>query len=208
MPWKSDKGTRASAFAFRMRRYSLRTQPLRRWPWRRRPILATKDDTRSLFGGRRARAFMRIDGDWFFCPDGIRRPVFYAEFLAADGSWVTSPMLADTGADRTILSAELAQSLGNAGTPVPTALTGLGGSVPTQMRRQCFACQWTLADMPPFKDHSWPRRYRGQSTFQFWDVTSWTCLPLSLISRLLSYVLSVSVITTPFNTFDVQESEF
>ena len=36
---------------------------------------------------KRWRAFMRIDGQWLVCDDGVRRPVISGEIRAADGSW-------------------------------------------------------------------------------------------------------------------------
>ena len=54
---------------------------------------------------------MRIDGAWRLCDDGFVRPVISAELLAADGSWVQAPLLADTAADRTVLSADIGRQL-------------------------------------------------------------------------------------------------
>ncbi len=31
--------------------------------------------------------FMRIDGQWLVCDDGVRHPVIIGEIRAADGSW-------------------------------------------------------------------------------------------------------------------------
>jgi hypothetical protein len=72
---------------------------------------------------------MRIDGAWRLCDDGVIRPVFQGEVLAADGTWEPVTFLADSGADRTVFSAE---DLGNLALPPAApagALAGVGGSV-------------------------------------------------------------------------------
>ena len=82
---------------------------------------------------------MRIDGLWHLSDDGMVRPVIHAEIRAADGQWVKAPFLVDTGADRTVLSADV--WLASALKPVetPDRLSGVGGTansvvVETQLR--------------------------------------------------------------------------
>jgi Aspartyl protease len=70
---------------------------------------------------------MRIDGLWYPCDDGIIRPVLAGEVLAGDGSWVKAPFLLDTGADRTVLSADVLRALGLPPAPAAEQLGGVGG---------------------------------------------------------------------------------
>ncbi len=69
---------------------------------------------------------MRIDGQWRVCDDGIVRPVISGEVLSASGSWVPVPFLVDTGADCSVLSADIVLSLGLTGGPA-IPLGGVGG---------------------------------------------------------------------------------
>ena len=54
---------------------------------------------------------MLINGTWHVCDDGVIHPVMRGEIQASDGSWVKAPFLLDTGADRTVLSADILQAL-------------------------------------------------------------------------------------------------
>jgi hypothetical protein len=54
---------------------------------------------------------MLVTGVWHQCDDGIIRPVIQAEILAHDNSWWKAPFLLDTGADRTVLSADVLTAL-------------------------------------------------------------------------------------------------
>jgi predicted aspartyl protease len=54
---------------------------------------------------------MRFDGQWLECDDGIVRPVIRAEVLAANREWRAVEFLVDTGADRTVMSANVLESL-------------------------------------------------------------------------------------------------
>ena len=69
---------------------------------------------------------MLINGEWYLCGDGLRRPVIRGEILAQDGSWTPAFFLADTGADRTVISGAVLATLGLAvvGTE---RLGGVGG---------------------------------------------------------------------------------
>ena len=71
---------------------------------------------------------MVLDGTWHLFDDGFVRPVLRCEILAANGTWVQVPFLLDTGADRTVFSADAAQPLGL--TPVASSdrLGGVGGT--------------------------------------------------------------------------------
>jgi predicted aspartyl protease len=67
---------------------------------------------------------MRFNGEWLQCDDRIVRPVVRAEILTGVGSWRAVELLVDTGADRTVLSANVLESL-NLDTTEP--LDGIGG---------------------------------------------------------------------------------
>lgn len=54
---------------------------------------------------------MHFNGEWLQCDDGIVRPVIRAEVETNGGSWRALELLVDTGADRTVLSANVLESL-------------------------------------------------------------------------------------------------
>ena len=70
---------------------------------------------------------MRISGLWYLCDDGMVRPVIRGEIEAADGSWVYAPFLVDTGADRTVFSAEISNALRLRAVESSDRLSGVGG---------------------------------------------------------------------------------
>ena len=70
---------------------------------------------------------MRIDGSWYLCDDGVRRPVIRGKVQTREALWLPTEFLIDTGADRTVFSAVTLQAL-----HLPTAesrndLEGVGG---------------------------------------------------------------------------------
>ena len=75
-------------------------------------------------------AFMRIDGLWSLC-DGRLLPVIRAEVRAGDGSWQKVDFIVDTGADRTVLSAEIMEHLQLDGVEAEQQLSGVGGQAHT-----------------------------------------------------------------------------
>jgi hypothetical protein len=62
---------------------------------------------------------MLIGGRWKLEPDGELRPVIEAAVRRPDGSWVGADFLVDSGADRTVLTAEVLNRSGLA--PVASA---------------------------------------------------------------------------------------
>jgi hypothetical protein len=74
---------------------------------------------------------MLINGLWLLCDDGAVRPVVRGAAQAADGSWVQMPFLVDTGADRTVFSAEVLAALGLFPFPSADRLGGVGGEAPS-----------------------------------------------------------------------------
>jgi hypothetical protein len=70
---------------------------------------------------------MRIDGVWRLCDDKVVRPIFRGNAQAADGTWVPVSFLADSGADRTVFSAEALEALGLTPMAAAEQLGGVGG---------------------------------------------------------------------------------
>jgi hypothetical protein len=82
---------------------------------------------------------MRVDGSWRVCEDGIVRPVLRAEVRTQGGEFVPVYFLVDSGADRTVFSANLLQSLEIPSEESTSALRGVGGkaesvTIPTKIR--------------------------------------------------------------------------
>ena len=72
---------------------------------------------------------MRIGGVWHLCDDGMLRPVIHGEILASHGTWVKVPFLLDTGADRTVFSADVLEALDLQPSDSLDRLSGVGGLV-------------------------------------------------------------------------------
>jgi predicted aspartyl protease len=72
---------------------------------------------------------MRIVGKWQVSDDGVKFPVVEVEVKTADGQSKSDKFLVDSGADRTVFSANLLEKLGLPRLPVPAGLTleGIGG---------------------------------------------------------------------------------
>ena len=74
---------------------------------------------------------MLISGSWHRCDDEVYRPVIVAEVETHDGAWIKTPFLIDTGADRTVLSADIVTALNLPSTVAQDQLGGIGGVVHT-----------------------------------------------------------------------------
>lgn len=72
---------------------------------------------------------MRFSGEWLQCDDGIVRPVIRAEVETNSGSWRALELLVDTGADRTVLSANVLESLNLATIEPRDGIGGVGGII-------------------------------------------------------------------------------
>lgn len=72
---------------------------------------------------------MLFDGEWYLCDDGTERPVIRGRALAAGGTWVQVPFLVDTGADRTVFSADILTALSLPPLPTQERIGGVGGLV-------------------------------------------------------------------------------
>jgi hypothetical protein len=72
---------------------------------------------------------MRIVGEWQAGEDGVTRPVLQASVRALDGTLEPDVFLIDSGADRTVFSANLLRRLGFPMTPAPgsSILLGISG---------------------------------------------------------------------------------
>ena len=82
---------------------------------------------------------MLINGVWYLCDDGMTRPVLRAEVLTCEGSWIKAPFLLDTGADRTVFSADVLAALRLSPIVTSDRIGGVGGlvasiTVETQIR--------------------------------------------------------------------------
>ena len=74
---------------------------------------------------------MRCNGEWLQCDDGIVRPVIRGEILSGDRKWRAFELLVDTGADRTVLSANILEALDAKTAEAEDSIGGLGGIVET-----------------------------------------------------------------------------
>jgi predicted aspartyl protease len=72
---------------------------------------------------------MRFNGEWLLCDDGIRRPVMRAEVLSRNGQWKAAELLVDTGADRSVLSANIIEAFNLETSEPQTRIGGVGGLV-------------------------------------------------------------------------------
>lgn len=72
---------------------------------------------------------MRFNGEWIQCDDGIVRPVIRAEILTGEGRWRAFELLVDTGADRTVISANVLETLSMESTAPKDRIGGVGGLV-------------------------------------------------------------------------------
>jgi predicted aspartyl protease len=82
---------------------------------------------------------MRFNGEWLQCDDGVVRPVIRADILTGDGLSRAAEFLVDTGADRTVISANVLESLNLQPEPAEDRIGGVGGfvdsvTVTTQIR--------------------------------------------------------------------------
>lgn len=74
---------------------------------------------------------MFVAGEWRETVTTVPRPYVRAHLRAHDGSWVQAVFLVDTGADCTVLAADVARLLGLPLAPSARSISGLGGAVET-----------------------------------------------------------------------------
>jgi predicted aspartyl protease len=123
---------------------------------------------------------MRVDGEWYLCDDGIERPIVRGGVRAADGSWVPTPFLIDTGADRTVLSFEIMRSLALSPLISRERIGGIGGLV------QSVAVETTLQF---FETSGSEVTFNGQ----FAAVTDPEALDMSVLGRDIMGLFAVIV---------------
>jgi hypothetical protein len=70
---------------------------------------------------------MLIRGEWYPCDDGVERPIIRGEARAADGEWIRVLFLVDSGADRTVFTAQKLFELGHDSDGERGLLGGVGG---------------------------------------------------------------------------------
>lgn len=75
---------------------------------------------------------MRVKGEWRETATTIPRPYVRAFLEAQDGTWVECLFLVDTGADRTLVTADVARRLGRETLLSTRTIMGIGGIVETR----------------------------------------------------------------------------
>jgi predicted aspartyl protease len=69
------------------------------------------------------------------CDDGAVRPVMHGEIQTRTGDWITARFLVDTGADRTVFSANVLIDLGLPPFENDGAISGVGGEAASVLVR-------------------------------------------------------------------------
>ena len=72
---------------------------------------------------------MQFNGEWIECDDGVVRPIIRAQVLSRDRLWRAADFLIDTGADRTVISADLLNALKLETSLPKDQIGGLGGLI-------------------------------------------------------------------------------
>lgn len=70
---------------------------------------------------------MRFNGEWLQCDDGVSRPVIRGKIWTGDSFWRPVEFLVDTGADRTVISANVLRLLHLPWASSSERIGGLGG---------------------------------------------------------------------------------
>jgi Aspartyl protease len=94
---------------------------------------------------------MLFSGSWWICNDGVVRPTLPVEVVARGNEAITVRFLIDTGADRTVLSADVLKRLNFEGEAPEQNLRGVGGdvqcvTVPLTLRMQRENGHWVTFD--------------------------------------------------------------
>jgi hypothetical protein len=90
---------------------------------------------------------MLCQGEWMRCDDGIAQPILRGRILGSDGVWRRIEFLLDTGADKTVISANVLKSLNLQYVQPVDRIGGVGGfvdsvDVTTQIRLARDDGQW------------------------------------------------------------------
>ena len=123
---------------------------------------------------------MRIDGAWLVCDDGIVRPVIRGEMVTKNGSWIQVPFLADTAADRTVLSGATLQALGLQPAGSAGHLEGVGGKAAAVVVETQIHMKRDTGEEVLFKGH-------------FSAFTDVTTLDMSVLGRDITNLFAVIV---------------
>ena len=123
---------------------------------------------------------MLVVGEWRVCDDGVTRPALRAKVHAHDGTHQTEAFLVDSGADRTVFSANLLSRLGFPPTPAPASLSlqGISGTCG-------FVLVGTVLELT--RDDGGPAHIRGEFA-AFIDPTA---TDLSILGRDVLYHFDV-----------------
>lgn len=81
---------------------------------------------------------MRIDGQWEPVAGGHHQPTLVVFVRSSTGGWVDCTFLIDTGADNSVLTAELVRELQLPTQPPKHSLGGVGGKAPTVQVKPTF----------------------------------------------------------------------
>jgi hypothetical protein len=123
---------------------------------------------------------MRISGQWLLCDDDVIRPIFRAEVLAVDGTSIQAELLADTGADVTVLCADVLRKLGLPPLTSQTHLAGVGGAAASVRVATAISLR---------RDDGGTAVFRGQ----FAAFTEPEALDMSVLGRDISNLLALIV---------------
>lgn len=82
---------------------------------------------------------MRISGEWLPDDHGVHEPILRVQLETGSGGWLACAFLLDTGAEKTLLAADVVEQLAVPTSPSVRQLVGLGGivealTVPTRLR--------------------------------------------------------------------------
>lgn len=123
---------------------------------------------------------MQLNGLWLLCADGVVRPVIRGEVLAGDGVRIQTLFLIDTGADRTVFSANIFTALRRLPLTQTEQLGGVGGRATAVLIETQIEIQ---------RDDGGIAVFRGQ----FAALTDPEALDMSVLGRDISNVFAVIV---------------
>jgi len=128
------------------------------------------------YRGKSWREFMRINGEWYLCDDGVARPVIRGEVLNVNGFWEPVLFLVDTGADRTVLSAAILDVLGFQPTEKAKILVVSVALQNRSLLRHKFVLTVTTGTKCCFGVNTLLSPISKRKTSACWVVTSWNSL--------------------------------
>lgn len=123
---------------------------------------------------------MLIRGQWLLCDDGMLRPIFQGKIRTSTGTSIPAEFLADTGADRTVLSAAILCNLGLPTVAASKQLGGVGGAVETVIVETAIQLD---------RDDGGTAVFRGQ----FAAFTELEALDMSVLGRDISNLFALIV---------------